>query len=490
MFQDNPDLWPTPLSLHPEIFSEIDKLGIVLEPQAGSGNLAKAAKSHGAMRVDCIEIDPRLQEMLIGQGLRIIDGDFLGYAPTTMYDTILMNPPFRNGDKHLLKAIEIMYNGQIICILNAETIRNPNTANRRLLSQKIEDLGGVITYKKDAFIDAERKTSVEIAIIKIKVKKNVEDHFFGGMKKADTGEEPTFHGSDIAIPDSQIENYVAAYSQALEIKKEAILKTQESEYYAGIIGASFEDKNYYHGRTITEKVQDAFNGQVVSLRETAWRNIMNLADFHKHLTEKVRNDIQSQMDTVKDLEFTVENIRTFLMNLIGGRRQMMNACVLEVFDNMTTFFHWDNFHETNRRHVEGWKSNERYFVNCRVVLPYLQEASWRATGAVASRDKLCDIEKAVRYVMGEPIADDSIENVLFERESSGYLKAREIPYGQAVMTKYFKIRMYKKGTTHFYWRDKKVLERFNLFVGRQRQWLSQADEQIPKEFWLMCNNNH
>ena len=27
-----------------------------------------------------------------------------------------MNPPFDNGDKHLLKAIDIMYNGQIVCL--------------------------------------------------------------------------------------------------------------------------------------------------------------------------------------------------------------------------------------------------------------------------------------------------------------------------------------------------------------------------------------
>ena len=37
-----------------------------------------------------------------------------------------MNPPFSEGDKHLLKAINIMKNGgQIVCILNAETIKNP-----------------------------------------------------------------------------------------------------------------------------------------------------------------------------------------------------------------------------------------------------------------------------------------------------------------------------------------------------------------------------
>ena len=35
-----------------------------------------------------------------------------------------MNPPFSNGDKHLLKALKMQEKGgAIICLLNAETIR-------------------------------------------------------------------------------------------------------------------------------------------------------------------------------------------------------------------------------------------------------------------------------------------------------------------------------------------------------------------------------
>lgn len=484
--KENPDLWPTPEFLARKMASLISGKRC-LEPSAGHGNIADIIKEN--RYVDCIEIDPRNQEVLIGKGHRVIDSDFLKYEMTTQYDCIVMNPPFREGAKHLLKAIDIMYNGRIIAQLNAETIRNPYTEERKLLIQKIEDLGGSIEYIENAYIDADRKTNVEIALVVIDIQNSIERDYFSGMSKTSKMQEPEFIGSDIAIPDSQIENYVFAYHKALEIKKEALIKTQEAEYYAGIIGASFKDENRYRGDTVTEMVQNSFNEQVEYLRESAWSKIINLADFHKHLTDKVRKEIYSQMDIVKNLEFTVENIRTFLMNLIQSRSDIMNDCVLEVFDEMTKFFHWDKYHEQNRAHVEGWKSNERWFVNHRVVLPYLQEHSWGQKGARANFNKFEDIEKAVRYVEGEPVSEDSIQNVIFEKNGYGHFLAKEFSWGSAIVTKYFKIRMYKKGTTHFYWRDKKVLERFNLFVGRQRQWLPKEDAKVPKEFWLMCENN-
>lgn len=49
-----------------------------------------------------------------------------------------MNPPFSDGVKHLLHAIEIAEKtgSEIVCILNANTIKNPYSNGRKLLLQK------------------------------------------------------------------------------------------------------------------------------------------------------------------------------------------------------------------------------------------------------------------------------------------------------------------------------------------------------------------
>jgi 16S rRNA G1207 methylase RsmC len=41
------------------------------------------------------------------------------------YDVIVMNPPFNKGAKFLLKAYDCLNgSGQLVCLLNAETINN------------------------------------------------------------------------------------------------------------------------------------------------------------------------------------------------------------------------------------------------------------------------------------------------------------------------------------------------------------------------------
>ena len=52
-----------------------------------------------------------------------------------------MNPPFAQGEKHLLKALEMQERGgAIICILNAETIRNPNNLTRVTVNGLLESV--------------------------------------------------------------------------------------------------------------------------------------------------------------------------------------------------------------------------------------------------------------------------------------------------------------------------------------------------------------
>src|SRR5690606_35774501 len=104
--------------------------------------------------------------------------DFLAYAGQDQFDLILMNPPFANGHKHLLKAIEIMYSGQIVCVLNAQTIKNPHSRGRQDLVRILEELDADIEYIQDAFKDAENPTGVEVALISIEIVRQIETDYF------------------------------------------------------------------------------------------------------------------------------------------------------------------------------------------------------------------------------------------------------------------------------------------------------------------------
>jgi methylase of polypeptide subunit release factors len=106
-----------------------------LDPSAGNGAILEWLREHKAEKdtLFAVEIDPDLRAILIKKGFVVIDYDWLSYADSHSFDVIVMNPPFSNGDDHLMHAWNVLRHGDIVCILNAETIRNPFSRVRQAL---------------------------------------------------------------------------------------------------------------------------------------------------------------------------------------------------------------------------------------------------------------------------------------------------------------------------------------------------------------------
>ena len=179
----NEDYYPTPPSFLNEIAQGLNwnKIKYVLEPSSGRGNIAEFVRKETkymsfqgrayerTVDIDCIEIEPELRSILTDKKFRVVHDDFLTYQTFKHYDLIFMNPPFSQGAKHLLKAIEIqtLSGGMIICILNAETIRNVYTNDRKVLERKLKEFKAEIKFYENAFAEAEKPTNVEVAVVKV-----------------------------------------------------------------------------------------------------------------------------------------------------------------------------------------------------------------------------------------------------------------------------------------------------------------------------------
>lgn len=137
--------------------------------------------------------------------VRLVADDFLTFRTAKKYDLIVMNPPFADGAAHLEKAIAMQkqYGGKIRCVLNAETIRNPYTMQRQMLAKALDKLGAEIRYMEDGFVDAERETAVEVALISIDIPApEFQSDIFERMAKAAEAEETVVcEGVDLALSD-------------------------------------------------------------------------------------------------------------------------------------------------------------------------------------------------------------------------------------------------------------------------------------------------
>ncbi|WP_188055617.1 class I SAM-dependent methyltransferase [Oryzomonas rubra] len=448
----------------------------VLEPSAGKGDLINGLKdsfkySNSRFEVSAIEIDPILQAALRGNDVKVIDSDFMGFAGPDKFDLIIANPPFDDGDLHLLKALDIMYRGQIIFLLNAETLRNPHTNNRKLLVRRLEELGAEIEFIHGAFASAERKTNVEVALVNVVITRNVEDDLFAGCDDHAARAYQTVSDKNEVSTGRSIPELVAEYNEVVSLGTETILAYYKNYRKIGkYLGLNKESDSYsYSGDDLTGKMQGTLNALLVAVRTDFWRRTLELKDFKARLTSAKRQEFEHSLSEHCHMDFTESNIRQFGLNLIGSAEKTLTEAVLDIFDMFTVRHCWDDgLYEKNIHYFNGWKTNKAFKVGKRVVVPvrasygspFVGYSGWDLNYGAA--DFLDDIDKVMNYFDGgvpyHPMSD-AIKNAFSRGESSG------------IQSTYFRITCHKKGTVHLTFRDDDILRRFNVVACRGKGWL-------------------
>ncbi len=119
------DFFPTPKPLAARMATLAGiKPGMrVLEPSAGNGHLADAARAQGA-EVDAVEVSDALRNILGAKGHRLAGRDFNEFEAAQPYDAILMNPPFsdRQDAAHIQRAWELLKPGGTLVAIAGEGV--------------------------------------------------------------------------------------------------------------------------------------------------------------------------------------------------------------------------------------------------------------------------------------------------------------------------------------------------------------------------------
>jgi len=476
----NESFYPTPPGLILKMLAKIDwkKASHICEPSAGSGKIIEQMREskgrHYRLNIHAIEKDDDLRNMLIGAGEKVIGKDFLTYAGLIQFDTIIMNPPFSNGEAHLLKAIEILYSGQIVCLLNAETLKNPCSNKKKELFDKLTELNAEVEFIENAFLDAERKTAVEVALITIKIEREVEDDLFDGVKDRVKEYDPGTVDEqikDIANSDT-IEAIVDDYNDRASKGIKTIQEFYRNHKY---IGSYFSlkiyekgqqnDRDYSNYETLTDELKDKTNKFLASIRHHYWNKTMSLPAFEKRLTEKKQTEFRETLKKNSDLEFTTANVRAFFENIMGSYEATLIDAIETLFDEMTAKYAYDDsIHCKNTHYYNGWKTNDAFKINKKVILPRVGIDPYSYSNhydvGYQSKRKLDDIDKVMNYFEGKS-SYRKITDAAGEKED----------ILQILESEFFLIRFYKKGTTHLTFKSDDIRRRFNIEVGKRKGWL-------------------
>jgi len=237
--QDN-QFYPTPigLAIRAKSLFKNKKIVRMLEPSAGRGDLLEPfVDRYEKFTVDCIEIDLSNQAILLGKGYNVVDADFLEFDGAPLYSHILLNPPFAQGDSHLLKAWDLLVNGEIVAILNAETIKNPYSEKRKFLVSLVEQ-HGTVEFVQQAFMDPDtfKKTDVEIALIWMEKKADIRQNFTQILAKDHDSGVDYAGKQELALKNSTISNSVLVFNAAVGALRVAEVASKEARYYANLLG--------------------------------------------------------------------------------------------------------------------------------------------------------------------------------------------------------------------------------------------------------------
>ena len=482
----NSGFYPTPRAVAEQMLSGLSLDGkCILEPSAGKGDLCDAIVNSGRWRypekvrrsIHCCEVEPELQATIRGKGYTLVGTDFLNFQPNIRYNLIVMNPPFSCGEKHLLHAWNVLHDGDIACLLNADSMRNS------MLAALVEEHGSIERLGA-CFEDAFRKTSVSVALVRLHKKaKPIEFNMFGGTEDQDNTHFTEDGFADQVATRNMVGNLVTQFDRARELYATILPLAAELKFYAQQLAPKKELVTWLNAATeaiFTDDQSTAYNSFVDALKTDSWQKVFELTKVRNLMSAKVKADFDKQKEEMLRMAFSEENITQCVLSLYESGPEILRRCVLEAFDLMT------GFDKKNKIHAEGWKANDAWKVNRKVIVPV---SVWDSYSYFAERgcipfnyqDKLDDIDRALAYLEGRKLEDvvtirQAIKEFAYpvvSNPGSYTEKRKENPEwtGEKFTSEFFELVGYKKGTLHMTFRDKFLWERFNIEAAKGKNWL-------------------
>lgn len=450
--------YPTPIEVI-ERMIEPYKEGIkkmnILEPSAGMGAILDYLSGYRVMvpktRLFACEIDLHMKATLIGKQYKVVQEDFLNYSGSLDFNLIIMNPPFDAGVHHLLKAWDILREGDIVCLLNAETIRNPNSVSKLQLQVLIEQHGSV-EFLGPVFQSADRKTNVDVAMVRLKKITAKSAIAFEGIATEKPGEINLESDTTEVERRDYIDAITRAYDKAVASTAAMYTALTEFQLFAGAFCSQYDTPKLlveFFNTARKEGYSAAHNEFVMAFQRHAWNLVFNNTRASALMTGKVKEKFNAWREEMGGMDLNETNILMLFETLLSQRKNIADECIVEAFDRITGV-------AKSNLLQDKWKTNSAYMVPEKFILPWVVENS-RYGGGLSmyykAHDYLDDIDRALCLISGKPFDEISKTGEAIRNWCRDKFNPEE--------SEFFTFKCHLKGTVHFKFKDLKLLELFN-----------------------------
>lgn len=463
LFSNNPDFYPTPNEVIEQMMLGEDYVGkTVLEPSAGSGNIVKWLKLNGSCNVVACENDLALRNLL-GNVCPLIGDDFLKLTAeqVSYVDLIVMNPPFSHGAEHIMHAWEIAPSGcTIIALCNSTNVNTTCYREYRKL-QEVVELYGISEFLGDVFSTSERKTNVNVSLVKLYKQADGEDEFSGYFFSQEDEDAANQNTKEGLMPYNVVRDLVNRYISAVKLFDSVMEASNQINEIAKV--EKFSLPIYFTAVNAEDRSTTITRAQYKKeLQKYYWRVIFRKLNMEKFATSKLHQQINRFVEKQSNVPFTMKNVYSVLNMVIQTTGQRMRTALSEAFDLICSLS------AENSTAGETWKTNANYMVNRKFIVSWITEYDTRWPNPFVrlkiggNKDRIEDICKALCFLTGTDY--NNMESL------SSFVGENQLAWGGWFDWGFFRCRAYKKGTMHFEFKDEKVWMMFNQEVAKERGW--------------------
>ncbi len=463
LFSNNPDFYPTPNEVIEQMMLVEDYVGkTVLEPSAGSGNIVKWLKLNGSCNVVACENDLTLRKLL-NNVCPLVGDDFLKLTAdqVSYVDLIVMNPPFSHGAEHIMHAWEIAPSGCTIIALCNSTNVNATCYREYRKLQEVVNLYGCSEFLGDVFSTSERKTNVNVSLVKLYKQADGEDEFSGYFFSQEDEDAVNQNTKEGLMPYNVVRDLVNRYISAVKLFDSVMEVSNQINEIAKV--EKFSLPIYFTAVNAEDRSTTITRAQYKKeLQKYYWRVIFRKLNMEKFATSKLHQQINRFVEKQSNVPFTMKNVYSVLNMVIQTTGQRMRTALSEAFDLICSLS------AENSTAGETWKTNANYMVNRKFIVSWITEYDTRWPNPFVklriggNKDKIEDICKALCFLTGTDY--NNMESL------SSFVGENQLAWGGWFDWGFFRCRAYKKGTMHFEFKDEKVWMMFNQEVAKERGW--------------------
>jgi hypothetical protein len=230
-----------------------------------------------------------------------------------------------------------------------------------------------------------------------------------------------------------------------------------------------------------------FNRFTDKMKSEIWKVVLSKINIQRFMTDAVRKNFNQFCAAQGAMDFTKENVANLITMIFENKEMILEQAIVDVFDMFT------RYHNENRCHIEGWKTNDKWKVNRKIILPnwvrfgeYMSASDIRQYGDkfktnYSYHSEYSDIDKVMCYISGKNYDQC---HTIYEALDYRFTQLGNVKGGSfdgTCESEFFNMRFFKKGTLHIEFKDKHLWQEFNMRACAGKQWLPEAEERKWKE---------